>query len=187
LTFFLLLFYILYMQVIHNKGYNEYNEYNFNLLINEFKKYLQINDKTSVTIKNYLSDIRFFFGWIISILNLEITKTTLEAIDGAKINSFKKYLLDSSLPSSTINRRLSSVRIFFFFCTENKIISHNPSLNLSNVHNDSTSQKKIPLKSAFIRSGFDFISTEHSELSEKQKNSLQKDIREFVDYLIKTE
>ena len=171
------------MQIIHNHGYNEYNEYNFNLLISEFKKFLQINGKSRITIKNYLSDLRFFFGWINTVLGLQPKLESLKAIDGAKIKEYKKYLLESGLPSSSINRRLSSLRTFFISCIENKILTINPCLNLTNVTRDHLPMQKQQNLNPFIQTGIEFLNSDLSDIPEEKRTSLQNDIYEFLAYL----
>lgn len=112
-----------------------YNFYNFEAA---FRQFLIAGNFKPVTIKNYLSDLRHFFGWLI--LKLKVTKPNLDLslndevevikkIDSQLVFEYKKYLTSNNLPIRTIKRRLSTLRTFFAFCINQNWLESNPAKN----------------------------------------------------------
>ena len=113
-----------------------YNLYNFEA---EFKKYLIAENFSSVSSKNYLSDLRHFLGWLSSSsssigieLDLEQAK---ELINKEHLLNYKTYLIDNELPLKTVNRRLSTLRKFCSFCISQGWLNNNPAKEISNLIN----------------------------------------------------
>jgi len=106
-----------------------------------FKNYLKTQKVSSVTIKNYITDINNFFSWLenktqikhqiagISILGL-FTKET--------IKEYKKDQIFRKIPLSTINRRFSALRRFGSFAQNQGWINKNPALQISNPESPTT-------------------------------------------------
>lgn len=115
------------------------NTYNFYNLETSFKQYLVAGITKPVSIKNYLSDIRHFFGW----LSLYIGSHDLKILDDKfplrafitieTISEYKNYLLENKIPHKTINRRLSTIRKLCTFCIEQNILDINPAKHLTNI------------------------------------------------------
>jgi len=115
------------------------NTYNFYNLEASFKQFLVAGITKPVSIKNYLSDIRHFFGW----LSLYIGSHELKVIDSncpirsfittQAINDYKSYLFENEIPHKTINRRLSTIRKLCTFCIEQKILDENPVKHILNI------------------------------------------------------
>lgn len=105
----------------------QYNSYNFEA---SFKNYLLAENISSVTLKNYLSDIRHYLGFIQqSLSNIEPTKVlTIESVNG-----YFSYLSNLALPQSTVNRRLSTIRKFGSFCISQGWMSENPAKQMNNL------------------------------------------------------
>ena len=104
-----------------------YNLYNFEA---KFKELLTAEKIASITIRNYLSDLRFFRGWAIQ----EHKNESVEAIFKAKsLIDFKSYLLQSGLPYKTINRRLSTLRKICKLLRKEHVIESYPETELRNV------------------------------------------------------
>jgi len=121
----------MYMQdsiVTSNQGYNLYN------LEANFRTYLSavINVK-AITIKNYLSDLRYFMGWYTKYAQSGTFLASLENLTPAHIEAYKAYLLHCNLPTKTINRRLSTVRMFGKFLIDQNILSSNPAQHIVNM------------------------------------------------------
>jgi integrase len=105
---------------------NRYNLLNFEA---SFRTYLSAVIKLKpVSIKNYLSDIRHFDGWLAAHAFI----SSLDMITHQTLEDYKNYLQKNSLPSKTINRRLSSVRKFFSFLVDQGHLQVNPSKGISN-------------------------------------------------------
>lgn len=114
---------------------NRYNFYNFEA---PFKQFLIAGNFKPITIKNYLSDLRHFFGWLI--LKLEVIRPNLNSsftdeieilkeINPQLIAEYQKYLTSNNLPIRTIKRRLSTLRTFFTFCINQNWLNSNPAKN----------------------------------------------------------
>ena len=98
---------------------------------------------TKISIKNYLSDLRHFFGWLIFELKVKNQKLKIEeisinefinCIDASFIEEYKNYLTANSIPIKTINRRLSTLRKFFTFCINQGWIKDNPAKKVQNLN-----------------------------------------------------
>ncbi|MFZ5366525.1 MAG: site-specific integrase [Patescibacteria group bacterium] len=117
-------------------------------LPNSFKTYLKLQGFSSITVRNYLSDLNHFLGW----LELTLRSRNLPVNDDEPqlmrlylkeefILGYKSFLLANSLPLSTVNRRLSTLRTFGKFCLSQAWISENPTKQLSNVAIKQSSNK----------------------------------------------
>ncbi|MBI3619893.1 site-specific integrase [Candidatus Roizmanbacteria bacterium] len=97
-----------------------YNQYNFEAL---FKQFLLAENLSSISVRNYLSDLRYFVQWSLitgSIASLQSTFTHKKILD------YLNFLEYSHIPSKTIKRRLSTLRRFGAFCLSQRWIQANP-------------------------------------------------------------
>ena len=113
-------------------------QYNLSNLEPDFREYLSavINLK-SVSIKNYLSDYRFFKGWAAHSISPTIQLSSgkpLDYIDTSLVAQYKDYLVASGVPSRTTNRRLSSLRAFCAFAVAQGWMTSNPAVHISNAN-----------------------------------------------------
>lgn len=115
------------------------NTYNFYNLEASFKQYLVAGNGNPVSTKNYLSDIRHFFGWLsfyIGSHDIKIIDNTYPLrsfITAETIIEYKNYLLENKIPHKTINRRLSTIRKLCSFCIEQNILNENPAKHITNI------------------------------------------------------
>ncbi|GIW64535.1 MAG: hypothetical protein KatS3mg092_0468 [Patescibacteria group bacterium] len=123
------------------KWYNLYN------LEPQFKNFLIAENFSPISLKNYLSDFRYFVGWLnnnikyqihylkdkIKNKDLQNLSIFLTLIDLDFLNLYKKYLLENNTPLKTINRRLSTIRKFFSFCISQGWLKENPAKKVSNI------------------------------------------------------
>lgn len=117
---------------------NQYNLYNFEA---SFRNYLLAENVSRITLKNYLSDFRYFAGWMSSI---NVKYSSLEDILSLKLlDEYKTYLIDSQAPIKTINRRLSTTRKFCSFCVSQGWIKDNPAKKLSNHQNSNQTTNRL--------------------------------------------
>jgi len=111
--------------------------------LTEFKTYLYINRSTPLTIKNYFVDIRQFFAFLEKTLDPNYTKSQTEKeilcqITSMTISEYKFYLLTPrmlggmGLLSSTVNRKLSSLRKYFSWAQTQNLIDAASELTISN-------------------------------------------------------
>lgn len=108
--------------------------YNLLLLAPEFREYLVSGKNLShISIKNYLSDFRFFAGWF----NTHHQKSDdsfpcpLDYINEDCLNDYRSFLSTSPLKSA--NRRLSTLRAFCDFALRAGLMSSDPTERLTNI------------------------------------------------------
>src|SRR3989344_3869982 len=122
-----------------NEGYNFYN---LEALFHQFL--LAGNKKISpVTIKNYLSDLRHFLGWLVlrlktSGISIKITDTfqppeLASHLSESNLRHYRAYLVENEIPLSTINRRLSTLRKFCSFFISQRWLNENPAKKINNI------------------------------------------------------
>ncbi|PIR58285.1 MAG: hypothetical protein COU70_01725, partial [Parcubacteria group bacterium CG10_big_fil_rev_8_21_14_0_10_35_15] len=116
------------------KTYNLYN------LEAPFEEYLVAGNQKAVSIKNYLSDIRHFFGWMTSYSKSKKLILTnfnefqlISIVNEDFISEYKSYLESNNIPHKTINRRLSTLRKFCSFCISQGWMKENPAKKISNI------------------------------------------------------
>lgn len=113
-----------------NKSYNFYN------IEASFKQYLLAENKP-VTVKNYLSDLRHFLGWLVIMFKINFkTNDIIPLINPKSINDYKNYLIQNTIPYKTINRRLSTIRKFCTFCIFQGWMKQNPAKQIQNIQLD---------------------------------------------------
>ncbi|OGG09751.1 hypothetical protein A2154_05335 [Candidatus Gottesmanbacteria bacterium RBG_16_43_7] len=103
---------------------------------------LNVSKKTAA---NYKSDIKNFFAWYIfsvtnnkaGYANLSLAENLLNVISTAHITGYITNLLESATPATTINRRLSALRLFFKYAIQNQICTHDPTESISNLKKNS--------------------------------------------------
>ncbi len=104
-----------------------YNQYNLEA---GFKNYLCAENIQAVSLKNYLSDIRYFFGW----LTLSQAPDILSGLTQENMKAYRAYLESNQIPHSTSNRRLSTVRKFCKFCLGQNWITTDPTKYMQNMN-----------------------------------------------------
>jgi site-specific recombinase XerD len=151
-----------------------YNFYNFEA---SFKKFLLAENVSPITLKNYLSDLRHFLGWMILKLKAQNKKNFenlsplefLNQIDESLVEEYKNYLVVNAIPAKTINRRLSTLRKFFSFCISQGWLKENPAKKIQNL--------KFEIDS--IISSF-ALSLEKENLDQKTIKSYLEVVQEFL-------
>ncbi|PIY71540.1 hypothetical protein COY87_05655 [Candidatus Roizmanbacteria bacterium CG_4_10_14_0_8_um_filter_33_9] len=127
------------------------NQYNLTHFESTFREFLILEKVAPVTIKNYLSDLRHFLGWLPIFLKTKNVSVTLKQVYTEKIpnqvldmirsvqhdtiQDYSSYLSQNQTPFKSINRRLSTLRKFFSFCISQGWMSHNPAKKVTNIFN----------------------------------------------------
>src|SRR3989338_1801850 len=106
---------------------DRYNVYNIEP---EFRKFLHAENISADTLKNYLSDLRHFLGWIVQNGR---PLTNLDSIVKEHILSYKSYLSANNVSVITINRSLSTLRKFFQFLIKSNLTHQNPAREVPNI------------------------------------------------------
>lgn len=104
------------------------NRYNFFYFEAEFKKYLIAGKAEVSTVKNYLSDLHYFFSWLQSAQHMsDLAHSELsDVFSHSLIYSYFNYLTASITAENTIIRRFASLRKFFDLCIDQRWIQSNP-------------------------------------------------------------
>ncbi len=147
----------------------QYNLYNLEA---PFKQYLLAENLSSVSIKNYMSDLRHFIGWLTFYLKSHENGVVLNSFqDPVKMLSqvqhdtiayYKAYLSDNNLPIKTINRRLSTIRKFCSFCILQGWMKENPT-------------KKIQNQNQFSSGDFSLLHISQSDILKQFESDLSKE------------
>ena len=99
-----------------------------NLLL-KFQRYLEDNNGP-VSVRGYLSDVRIFITWFEKAKGYELTEERLKKephiLNKAVIDSFVKKLHAEKKALNTINRHISSLRVFGHFLVDREIAPVNP-------------------------------------------------------------
>ena len=131
---------------------NSTQRYNLSDFELDFKHYLTAVKKLkAVSVKNYLSDFRFFYSWVNAhAQSLRISEEHPSNADFFAqftpdlIASYKSYLENEGLPQKTVNRRLSATRAFFAFTINQGWIEANPARTVKNVKKSDHSLSQSP-------------------------------------------
>lgn len=115
------------------------------------------------TRKNYKSDAKHFLRWF----NRPITSITQ-----AHVDDYVHYF-SLNTPQSTLNRRLSTMRAFFSFCTSTGLISKNPALLVTGI------AKKLNAKTIIENFERDLLNEGASKATVKNYVS---DVRQFLSW-----
>lgn len=166
----------MYMQdaiITSDQGYNLYN------LEANFRTYLSavINLK-AISIKNYLSDLRYFIGWYTQHAQNESFLTSLENLTSEHIEAYKSYLLSNNLPTKTINRRLSTVRMFCKYLISQNILTSNPAQHIVNMGTKAKKAFSNPQSGLSLSEFAHFLSAK--EFSPEHISRTESDINEFL-------
>jgi site-specific recombinase XerD len=144
----------------------------------KYKEYLEKKcNLNPISIKNYLSDFRVFIRWL-SLKSKGLPTPLDEIIASLKpsdIVEYQNYLLSKKLAKSTINRRLSGLKIFCQFMLERNYVSRNLSIHI----------KAAPLSSPIEKQVHDYVSKFGLYLKKKtaSKSTIKNytsDIRQYL-------
>lgn len=93
------------------------------ILINNFRDYLIKQDLSKNTIRNYIADIENFTNWYDQCYAEELN---VKEVTSYHLNFFRDQILKSRrLKVSSVNRKIQTLKRFFRFLTDQKIIKTN--------------------------------------------------------------
>lgn len=107
------------------------------ILTELFARFLRANGASTKTIKNYVHDLNHFLGWVDDkTTSQESVEAFVQSIHASTIESYKNAQRVEKIPAATLNRRLSSLRMFFRACIDSGFIKANPTQDIANVSQD---------------------------------------------------
>lgn len=170
-----------YINMQNNDDTKEEKVYKPYKLLQNFKHYLSAeNGLSHNTVKNYLSDIRHYLGWLQS--TRDINDEIAAYIKPHIITEYSSYLEATITSPITIKRRLSSLNKFIEFISGRKIKIHTPvphsDRQLGNANTDDA-----PFLSSTEYYAKSLLREYSSERNASQKNL--NDIKNFLLYVHK--
>ena len=99
------------------------NQYNASNIEASFRLYLSAENQnlSPISIKNYISDTKHFVAWLMTTPCGVDDRDLIERIDNSLVTQYIRHLTELQLPSSTFNRRISSLRRFVSFLKEKEL------------------------------------------------------------------
>ena len=93
--------------------------------LDDFKKHLINYDLSDVSIKGYLSDIKYFFDWVLSFHDKELNFDDIVTMD---LRAFREVLVkERRLKAVSVNRKVQALRRFFGWAFNKGLIKQDPS------------------------------------------------------------
>ncbi|MFQ5452243.1 MAG: site-specific integrase [Candidatus Paceibacterota bacterium] len=170
-------------------------EYGYNLfsLASIFRQHLSsgiISQRkrsySPITVKNYLSDLTHFISWLS--FQYQTTCSTTEHLTQESIQKYKFFMKKSCLPRRSVNRRLSSVRVFCKFLALEGIMPSNPAKRVSNLSTAARSSVRLKNNPEQIstRSRMQRVCQKQSTANDLRREYIHKhteDIDEFLKFI----
>ena len=169
---------------------------NMPTLIQSFQTYLQTQTRLSpASIKNYLSDLNFFLGFVKTSFQQQDLK--LAHLSPAAFSNYRQHLVNqlnstdsgsaSGLSLATANRRLSALRHFGAFLKQTNLLDTNPALALPNL--DALNLKSQPAaitltQRQILRHYSRFL--KHEKLSSSTIKNYLSDLNQYLLWAQKT-
>src|SRR3990167_2338887 len=108
------------------------------LLLQKYKSYLEGTKVSTVTVDNYVADVVFFLGWLVTYLpshgysiSTSQPSAYISYVDDAIVNEFSTHLSRGTFSNSTVARRVAGLRSFFKFVVAEGYLTTDPFSNFS--------------------------------------------------------
>jgi len=148
-----------------------------------FVSFLKETGASEKTRKNYRSDARYFLNWLIFTVESQLGMiprshvTLVRLVTPELIEQYKRFLLANSIPASTINRRLSTIRTLFSFCQNMEWVTTNPAR-----------VSHIPIRKTRSDDPHDLLDAFRRDLAEQGASkatvkNYMSDVRQFLDWI----
>ena len=90
--------------------------------LRDFFNYLYIEKGLSQnTVKSYKRDIDGFLNW-----SDKLNNTNFKILNEADINNYIAFLFESKLKSSSVNRKISSLKALYLYLVKKNLINNSP-------------------------------------------------------------
>lgn len=139
-----------------------------------FQITLRNSSLSDKTIRNYLSDLSHFSTWVATLVG---TTNFIPYLSSTIVEKYKSSMSESGAPIRTINRRLSTIRLFGKYLHEQGVLPTNPAGNLSNLDLPEENEHE-QLLSEFKKH------LEEQKVSEKTMRNYVSDVRSFLSFSI---
>lgn len=148
-----------------------------------FVKYLENLGISSKSLKNYKSDLSHFSAWIIARVKtfgsyIESLSEAIPFLSEDIATEYKKHMVDTTVPTKTINRRLSTLRHFSRSLVASQLIDNDFALNLENI----SASNKVKHGTAPLISEFGSY-LEAKKISKNTIKNYLSDTRQFLSWL----
>lgn len=149
----------------------------------DFIKYLDSLGLSPRSHKNYRSDLGYFLSWTILKIRsfgayVESLTEVVPFLSTDLGREFKNYMAENSIPSKTINRRLSTLRHLSKFLTQSHAIDHDFAGGIENI---SSNLGKKPTTDPIFDDYRSFL--ESKKVSPNTIKNYLSDIRHFLTWL----
>lgn len=118
--------------------------------LEHFENYLQTHDYADISIKGYVSDVRYFANWF---EKHTAQQFAVEVIRVGDIQDYRQVMLANKLAPSTINRRLAALNALCKWGVEAGLLEQNPGLHIRGLDAVSLAPKWLDKnqRAAYIR------------------------------------
>jgi len=100
-------------------------------MLDQFREHLVLEDRSDITIKGYLRDLRQFSRWFKQTNREDLSPSTLTPID---VRSYKSHMQTvKKCKPNTINRHLAALRAYGAWAEEAGLVDINPARKTTNV------------------------------------------------------
>lgn len=147
-----------------------------------FKLYLLSQKNSPVTIRNYLSDLNNFFDWFhqeTGINHFVAGKSIFGLFTQETLEEYQKFLVQKNIPTTTINRRFSTLRKLGRFAQAQGWLKDNPAEKIKNV---STSKVSLGSNTSEVLMKFQ-KHLEKEKISPMTIKNYLSDIKHFLNWL----
>ena len=108
------------------------------LLLQKYKSYLEGTKVSTATVDNYVADVVFFLGWLVTYLpshgySISTSRPSayISYLDDAIVREFSTHLSRGTFSNSTVARRVAGLRSFFKFVVAEGYLTTDPFYNFS--------------------------------------------------------
>ncbi len=161
------------------------NALNYQVILEQsFIEFLTGQGASEKTRNNYRSDLRHFVGWtMLTIISTGLPNPTthldfVHLISPDLLHNYKLYMVENTIPTATINRRLSTIRMFFRCCLTHGWITHSPAETLINIRDDH--KNNAPLSAILTHWKQDL---EKEGASKSTIKNYLTDVRKFLEWI----
>lgn len=147
----------------------------------KFTSYLVDCRLSRKTIRNYSSDLSHFLGWATLTLTTHGAQIAQESdilnyLSPQLTESYKNFLVANIIPARTINRRLSTLRKFGQFLTQDGILLVSPFYQAENIQINTGIEEQLALLADFRQ----HLETEN--VKNKTVHNYISDVRGFMKF-----